>query len=105
MKMIWVTVPCDNIPQLIDALDRAGFAGMTRLPAAAGPSKRPMEVLMIAVPEMDVAKAVTIIRANSKPDSLLHGSGRGSSIQSRIFVTYIDETYTIRTYDIDRHHP
>jgi len=106
MKMIWVTIRSEYVPRVLEALDRAGIGGMTRLNAA-GPAENVFlspctapdhgrEILMIAVPDSDVAKVVTVIRAHARPE----GPGRNDAegfTDGKIFVTYIDEWFTIRT--------
>jgi nitrogen regulatory protein PII len=110
MKMIWVVTRPEFAQRVIEALDNAGISGMTRLSPGyghsllppCGPPDESREILMITLPDTDVAKAVNIIRSHARSE------GQASSDASnygRIFVTYIDESFTIRTYDGSRQQP
>jgi nitrogen regulatory protein PII len=108
MKMIWAVIQPEAARQVILALDRAGIGGMTRFsvtgdgrelsstPAASGSRDHAREMLMIAVPDNDVAKTVTIIRAEAKSGSK-GPDGNGSPGDGKIFVTYIEDAFPIRT--------
>ena len=78
MKMIWAVIRPESAGRVINALDRAGVRGMTRIHVT-GHGKRwelplpqsttrkiPKELLMIVVPDNEVAKTVMIIRAEAK---------------------------------------
>jgi nitrogen regulatory protein PII len=107
MKMIWAIIRSDFVQRVVGALDHAGIGAMTRLrfngtddtngpPLCLLTTDSAQELLMIAVPDHEVAKAVTIIRTNAK----LEDAGRvfeKNSPNGKIFVTFIDESFTIRT--------
>lgn len=108
MKMIWAVIRPESVQQVIKALDTIGIGGMTRLHVTGHGkelgitlgtvhySEIPKEMLMIVVPDGDVAKTVTTIRAeakhasNNQPDEGTIGDGK-------IFVTYVEDTFAIRT--------
>jgi nitrogen regulatory protein PII len=107
MKMIWALIRSDFVQRVVGALDHAGIGAMTRLPfAGADDTNSPpicllktgpaLELLMIAVPDHEVAKAVTIIRTHAKPEDPDRVSGDPGP-DGKIFVTVIDESFTIRT--------
>jgi nitrogen regulatory protein PII 1 len=108
MKMIWALIRPESAERVIKALDIAGIGGMTRIHVtghgkemgitlgAVHYTEIPKEMLMIVVPDNDVAKTVTIIRTEAKtgprntPDEGTIGDGK-------IFVTYVEDTFAIRT--------
>jgi nitrogen regulatory protein PII 1 len=106
MKMIWAIIRPEFVQRVIGALDRAGIGAMTRLHVTGSGSDTPpfvpvpqgtlTEVLMIAVPDSEVAKTVMIIRAHARMEG--PGPHEGDTgANGKIFVTYIDEAFTIRT--------
>ena len=108
MKMIWAVIRPESAQRVIEALDTAGIGGMTRLDVI-GHGKEmkitlgavrymeiPQEMLMIAVPDNKVAKTVTIIRTEAKT-GLKNVPGDGIIGDGKIFVTYIEDTFAIRT--------
>jgi nitrogen regulatory protein PII 1 len=108
MKMIWAIIRPEYSQNVIDALEKIGISAMTRLHVtghgaeigiAAGTinySEIPKEMLMLVLPDIDVARAVKIISTMAKTwqkENPEHGAvGDG-----KIFVTYVDDAYTIRT--------
>jgi nitrogen regulatory protein PII len=105
MKMIWAIIQPEYVDRVIGALDQAGIGAMTRLhlSGSAGDNppfvpvvhRTPTEVLMIAVPDCEVAKTVLILRANARPEEPGHHDGDVTT-NGKIFVTYVDESFTIR---------
>jgi nitrogen regulatory protein PII len=106
MKMIWAVISKEFTERVIEALDRAGIGAMTRLQVT-GPYQdtllldqpnpdKPREVLMIAVPDAEVAKTVMVIRAHARPEEAGRHNAEPATA-GKIFVTYIDESFTIRT--------
>lgn len=108
MKMIWVTLRSESVLPVIDALRKAGFHGMTRLtvseygkepPTPSGfipDPEIPKEMLMIVLPELDVAKAVIVIKTAARECAKDH-FGTGIPTKETIFVTYVEDIYTIST--------
>ncbi|WP_321504267.1 P-II family nitrogen regulator [uncultured Methanoregula sp.] len=108
MKMIWAVIRPESTQRVVNALDAAGIAGMTRLHVtghgkemgitfgAVHYTEIPKEMLMIVVPDGKVAKTVSIIRAEAKtreknkPDEGTIGDGK-------IFITYVEDNFAIRT--------
>jgi nitrogen regulatory protein PII len=106
MKMIWAIIRPEFVRQVTCALDRAGIGAMTRFPSS-GPGDGPFlpapfppgaggEMLMIAVSDCEVAKAVTIIRQHARPAEP-GPAGADAACNGRVYVTHIDESLTIRT--------
>jgi nitrogen regulatory protein PII 1 len=108
MKMIWAMIRPESALRVIKALDTAGIGGITRLHVT-GHGKEmgitlggvhyteiPKEMLMIVVPDNDVAKTVMIIRAEAKtaPQNI---PGEGTIGDGKIFITYVEDTFAIRT--------
>jgi nitrogen regulatory protein PII len=106
MKMIWAVIRPEFVQSVVAGLDHAGISAMTRIhapgacdglpPVSFTPRDQPREVLMIAVPDHEVAKAVKAIRTHAKIGD------RGESDlepdpSGKVFVTHIDESFTIRT--------
>jgi nitrogen regulatory protein PII 1 len=56
----------------------------------------PKEMLMIVVPNNDVAKMVMIIRAKAKTGSKILPE-EGIIVDGKIFVTYVEDSFAIRT--------
>ncbi|MGB7788097.1 P-II family nitrogen regulator [Methanoregula sp.] len=108
MKMIWAIIRPESAQRVITALDAVGIGGMTRLHVT-GHGKEmgitlgavhykeiPKEMLMIVVPDNDVAKTVMIIRKEAQTD--LKSAPEGGTIgDGKIFVTYVEDTFAIRT--------
>jgi len=108
MKMIWAIIRPESAQKVIKALDAAGIGGMTRLHVtghgkemgitlgAVHYSEIPKELLLIVVPDSDVARTVLIIRSEAKSGQKT-GSGEGSIGDGKIFITYVEDTFAIRT--------
>ena len=108
MKMIWAEIRPESAQTVIEALDRAGIDGITRLQGTGrdgdtgittGPLQYPeshKEILMIVVPDDEVAKTVRIIRAEAKT-GLKNFSEEGMIDGGKIFVTYVEDTFAIRS--------
>jgi len=105
--MIWAVIRPESAQRVINALDVAGIGGMTRIHVT-GHGKEmgitlgavhykeiPKEMLMIVVPDNDVAKTVMIIRAEAKTRSK-NTPGNGTIGDGKIFVTYVEDTFAIR---------
>ena len=107
MKMIWAVIRPESAQRVIDALGQAGISAMTRLNGtghgkemgvAAGPDRYaeiPKEMLMIVLPDNDVVKAVTVIRSEARTGTKSHPY-KGTIGDGKIFVTYVEDSYTIR---------
>jgi nitrogen regulatory protein PII len=107
MKMIWVIIPSRSVQKVIDALEKTGITAITRigvndhdsepevLPGPPDTCGRSREMLMIVLSEHDVAKAVIAIRTAAKAD-LKETPDGGDLPHGKIFVTYVEDFYTIR---------
>jgi nitrogen regulatory protein PII 1 len=108
MKMIWAVIRPESTQRVINALDTAGIAGITRLhvtghgkemgitSGAVHYTEIPKEMLMIVVPDGKVAKTVRIIRAEAKTGAK-NTPGESSTIgDGKIFITYVEDTFAIR---------
>ena len=108
MKMIWAVIRPESAQRVIKALDIAGIGGITRIHvtghgnemgiilAAVHYTEIPKEMLMIVVPDNDVAKTVMIIRTEAKTGSEKI-PGEGTIGDGKIFITYVEDTFAIRT--------
>lgn len=108
MKMIWAVIRPESAQRVIKALDITGIGGITCLHVtghgkemgitlgAVHYTEIPKEMLMIVVPDNDVAKTVTIIRKEAKTGSK-NTPGEGTIGDGKIFVTYVEDTFAIRT--------
>ncbi len=108
MKMIWAVIRPESAQRVIESLEQAGISAMTRLNVTghgkemgitAGPvrySEIPKEMLMIVLPDNDVVKAVTIIKSEARTGTNSHPY-KGTIGDGKIFVTYVEDSYTIRT--------
>ena len=106
--MIWALIRPESAQRVIKALDTAGIGGMTRIHVtghgkdmgitlgAIHYTEIPKEMLMIVVSDNDVAKTVMIIRTEAKTGSK-NATGEGSIGDGKIFVTYVEDTFAIRT--------
>ncbi len=106
--MIWAVIRPESAQQVIKALDNAGISGITRLHVtghgrelgimlgAIHYTEIPKEMLMIVVPDNDVAKTVMTIRAEAKTGSKIP-PGEGNIGDGKIFITYVEDTFAIRT--------
>ncbi|MCK9580574.1 MAG: P-II family nitrogen regulator [Methanoregula sp.] len=107
MKMIWVIIQSRSVQRVIEALEKTGITAITRigvndsdsepeiLPGPPGSCGRSREMLMIVLSEHDVAKAVIAIRTAAKAD-LRETPESGDLPNGKIFVTYVEDFYTIR---------
>jgi nitrogen regulatory protein PII 1 len=108
MKMIWAIIRPEYSQRVIMALDKGGIGGMTRIHVAGHGREMgitvgsvhyteiPKEMLMIVVPDSEVAKTVMLIRAEAKTGSK-NTSEEGTIGDGKIFVTYVEESFAIRT--------
>ena len=108
MKMIWAVIRPESAQKVIKALDDAGIGGMTRIHVTGHGkemgitlgsvhySEIPKEMLMIVVPDSDVAKTVLLIRSEAKSVQK-SGSAEGTIGDGKIFITYVEDTFAIRT--------
>jgi nitrogen regulatory protein PII 1 len=108
MKMIWAIIRPESAQQVISALDGAGVGGITRLHVTGHGrelgimlgtvhyTEIPKEMLMIVVPDNDVARTVMIIRAEAKTGARIP-PGEGNIGDGKIFITYVEDTFAIRT--------
>ena len=107
MKMIWAVIRSSAVQRVIEALEKTGITAVTRIgvsrndrepktPAGlpCGASKAE-EMLMLVLSEHDVAKAVIAIRAAAKA-GLKETPEAGDLPRGKIFVTYVEDLYTIR---------
>jgi nitrogen regulatory protein PII 1 len=108
MKMIWAIIRPESAERVIKALDIAGIGGITRLHVtghgkelgitleAVHITEIPKEMLMIVVPDNEVAKVILIIRTEAKT-SWKNAPDEGTIGDGKIFVTYVEDTFAIRT--------
>jgi nitrogen regulatory protein PII len=106
MKMIWAVIRPEFVQRVVAGLDHAGISAMTRihapgicgeiLPVSFTPPDHPREVIMIAVPDHEVAKAVKAIRTHARIGDA-GGNVPEPDPGGKVFVTHIDESFTIRT--------
>jgi nitrogen regulatory protein PII 1 len=106
--MIWAVIRPEAAQRVIKALDSAGIGGMTRLHVtghgrdlgitfgAVHYTEIPKEMLMIVVPDGDVAKTVMIIRTEAKTTTKGE-AGEGTIGDGKIFVTFVEDSFAIRT--------
>jgi nitrogen regulatory protein PII len=103
MKMIWAVVPPGCADDVIGALRKAGIQPVTCIdgagffgPAAAAPAcdGNDGRLLIVAVADQDVPKAVHAIREKAKA----HGKETpGQDAHGKILISYVDDFYTIRS--------
>jgi nitrogen regulatory protein PII 1 len=108
MKMIWAVIRPESAQRVIKALDNAGIGGMTRLHVtghgkemgitlgAVHYTEIPKEMLMMVVADNEVAKTVMIILKEAKT-GLKNTRGDGTIGDGKIFVTYVEDTFAIRS--------
>jgi nitrogen regulatory protein PII 1 len=108
MKMIWAIIRPESAQRVITSLDTAGIGGMTRLHVtghgktmgitlgAVHYTEVPKEMLIIVVPDIDVAKTVMIILKEAKA-GCKNTPGEGTIGDGKIFVTYVEDTFAIRS--------
>jgi nitrogen regulatory protein PII 1 len=108
MKMIWAIIRPEYSQKVIDALEKIGISAMTRLHATGhgaemgitaglvNYSEIPKEMLMLVLSDIDAAHAVKIISTTAKTWQK-ENSGHGAVGDGKIFVTYVEDAYTIRT--------
>ena len=104
--MIWAVIRPEAAQRVIKALDTNGIKGMTRLNVtgrgmvlgiAASPVRNveiPQEMLMMVVPNNEVAKTVRIIQCEAKADSM-NISRDGTIRDGKIFITYVEDSFAI----------
>ena len=89
MKMIWAIIRPEYSQKVIDALEKTGISAMTRLhvtghgaeigitAGSVNYSEIPKEMLMLVLPDIDVARAVKIIRYHGKNLAKRESRSRG----------------------------
>jgi nitrogen regulatory protein PII len=107
MKMIWAIIRSRSVQRVIDALEKTGITAITRigindgdhqpeiLPGPPASCTKSREMLMIGLSEHDVPKAVIAIRTAAKADLREIPYG-GDKPNGKIFITYVEDFYTIR---------
>ncbi|PKL70280.1 MAG: nitrogen fixation protein NifD [Methanomicrobiales archaeon HGW-Methanomicrobiales-1] len=108
MKMIWALIRSESVQLVIDALEKTGIHAMTRINVA-GPirelglpagsissAEMSKEMLMFVLADCDVAKAVVAIRTAAK-NCLKNYPDTGKTGNGKIFITYVEDFYTLRT--------
>lgn len=111
MKMIWAILISGSVVTVIEALKKAGISGMTCMDAASCDQEFPIpggtgadtggerEILMIVLPDNEIARAVITIRNAVKElvKSCPYDPVHNGIVHGKIFVTYVEGFYTIRT--------
>ena len=109
MKMIRAIIRPESVQPVINALEKIGIGAMTRMNVtgrgkemgitlgAIQYTEMPKEMLMIVVPDYVVAKTITVIRSVAKTSGTMGRSDTGNIGDGKIFVTDVEEAYTIRT--------
>ncbi|MGF7429437.1 P-II family nitrogen regulator [Thermoanaerobacterium thermosaccharolyticum] len=100
MKMIRAIIRPEKEKQVIEALDKNGYSSMTKMHIfgrgkqkgiQVGPivyDELPKILLMIVAKDEDISKIVNLIESNARTGNI--GDGK-------IFISEVDEAYTIRT--------
>ena len=109
MKMIWAIIRPEYSQKVIDSLENAGITAVTRVnvsgqgsesdsaeSATASETEIPKEMIMLVLPDIDVARAVKIISSMGKTWQK-ENPEKGNVGDGKIFVTYVDDAYSIRT--------
>jgi nitrogen regulatory protein PII 1 len=108
MKMIRAIIRPESVQPVIHALEKIGIDAMTRMnvtgrgkemgisQGAIRYTEIPKEMLMMVVPDYVVARTVTVIRTEARTSSTMSLDG-GNIGDGKIFVTDVEEAYTIRT--------
>jgi nitrogen regulatory protein PII 1 len=109
MKMIRAIIRPESVQPVIKALEKIGIDAMTRMNVT-GRGKEmgitmgdiryteiPKEMLMIVVPDYMVAKVVITIKNVARTSGTMSHSDTGNIGDGKIFVSEVDEAYTIRT--------
>lgn len=98
--MIRAIIRSERVEQVVNALDKEGFCSLTKIDVFGRGKQKgikigqsvydelPKEMLMIVVGDENVEKVINVIEANARTGSI--GDGK-------IFVSGVDEAYTIRT--------
>lgn len=107
MKMIRAIIRPESTQKVIKALENISVDAMTRMNVT-GRGKEmgislevirytelPKEMLIIVVPDNVVAKSVTVIKTAARTSGTI-GQDAGNIGDGKIFVTDVDEAYTIR---------
>ncbi len=104
MKMIRAVIRPEKEAEVIQALERTGFAALTKWDVLGRGRQRGIQVgatvygelaklcLMLVLPNDDVPKAV---------EAILTAAKTGHPGDGRIFVTDVKESYTIRSGKVD----
>ncbi len=107
MKLIRAIIRPESTQRVIEALEENGICAMTRInvtgrgknmgitQGTARSSEMPKEMLMIVLPDNAVSKAVIVIEIAARTGKTKFATGNIGD--GRIFVTDVDESYSIRT--------
>jgi nitrogen regulatory protein PII len=107
MKIIWAIIQSRSLQKVIDALENVSVQALTCMEVTGynkktpiprephGYAELPKEMLMIVLADQEVAKAVIAIRTAVK--SILKDYPDAKNPENgKIFVTYVEDYYTIR---------
>ncbi len=108
MKLIRAIIRPESTQRVIEALEKNSIHAMTRTNVT-GRGKEmgishgslryteiPKEMLMIVLPDSDVTKAVKVIETSARTGTKDNPAG-GNVGDGKIFVSDVEESYTIRT--------
>lgn len=100
MKMVRAIIRPEKEKQVVEALDKNGYSSMTKMHIFGRGKQRGIQVgpivydelpkilLMIVAKDEDISKIVNLIESNARTGNI--GDGK-------IFISEVDEAYTIRT--------
>ena len=108
MKLIRAIIRPESTLRVIEALEKNGIFAMTRMNVT-GRGKEmgitqgsvryteiPKEMLMIMLPDNTVSQAITVIETAARTGTK-DNPARGNVGDGKIFVSDVEESYTIRT--------
>jgi nitrogen regulatory protein PII 1 len=108
VKLLRAIIRPESTQRVIEALEENGIYAMTRMNVTGRGkemgithgtvrySEMPKEMLMMVIPDDAVSKAVIVIETAARTGTTLYPAA-GNIGDGKIFVTDIEEAYTIRT--------
>jgi len=108
MKLVRAIIRPETTQRVIEALENNGISAMTRIPVTGRGREMgitqgvvryteiPKEMLMIVLPDTALAKAILVIETAARTGTPKYPAA-GNIGDGKIFVTDVEESYTIRT--------
>ncbi len=102
MKMIRAIVRPEKVEEVVDALDKAGFVALTKLDVLGRGKQKGIQVGSTIYEDLTKTMLMLVVRdedAENVEKTIIAAARTGNYGDGKIFVSPVEEAYTIRTGD------